>query len=77
MNEPVFRKAVDLQPSDITEQPVKILSEAAKRALAEAEERRKFTAEQAQPRPVEEHGRGGLDPVRYDDWEIGGLAVDF
>ncbi|MDB5589974.1 DUF1674 domain-containing protein, partial [Enterovirga sp.] len=22
-------------------------------------------------------GRGGLDPVRYADWEIGGRAVDF
>ena len=22
-------------------------------------------------------GRGGLDPVRYGDWEIKGIAVDF
>ena len=22
-------------------------------------------------------GRGGPDPVRYGDWEIGGRAVDF
>ena len=22
-------------------------------------------------------GRGGLDPVRYGDWEIKGLASDF
>jgi hypothetical protein len=22
-------------------------------------------------------GRGGLDPVRYGDWEIGGRCVDF
>ncbi|TXM92389.1 DUF1674 domain-containing protein, partial [Methylobacterium sp. WL103] len=22
-------------------------------------------------------GRGGLEPVRYDDWEVKGLAVDF
>ena len=22
-------------------------------------------------------GRGGLDPVRYDDWEIKGLTSDF
>lgn len=22
-------------------------------------------------------GRGGLDPVRYGDWEIGGKCVDF
>lgn len=26
----------------------------------------------------EEHGgRGGLDPVRYGDWEIKGIAIDF
>ncbi len=77
MNEPVFRKAVDIQPADIVEKPVKILTEAAKRALAEAEERRKQAVDKTSSRPVEEHGRGGLDPVRYDDWEIGGLAVDF
>ncbi len=22
-------------------------------------------------------GRGGLDPVRYGDWEVGGKCVDF
>jgi hypothetical protein len=28
--------------------------------------------------PVPEMGgRGGLDPVRYGDWEKGGIAVDF
>ncbi len=25
----------------------------------------------------EHHGRGGLEPVRYEDWEIKGLASDF
>ncbi|WP_419544884.1 DUF1674 domain-containing protein [Methylobacterium oryzae] len=25
----------------------------------------------------ERQGRGGLEPVRYDDWEVKGLAVDF
>ncbi|MFD0937440.1 DUF1674 domain-containing protein, partial [Methylobacterium trifolii] len=25
----------------------------------------------------EHRGRGGLEPVRYDDWEVKGLAVDF
>ena len=25
----------------------------------------------------ERQGRGGLEPVRYDDWEIKGIAVDF
>ncbi len=27
--------------------------------------------------PLEVGGRGGLDPVRYGDWEKGGIAVDF
>jgi hypothetical protein len=49
------------------------LPEAAKRALAEAEARRKVAAE----RPVEIGGRNGPDPVRYGDWEKKGLAIDF
>ena len=47
---------------------------AARRALAEAEARR------AQPKaqtPNEVNGRGALDPVRYGDWEVKGLASDF
>lgn len=27
--------------------------------------------------PPETGGRGGPDPVRYGDWEKGGIAVDF
>jgi hypothetical protein len=50
------------------------LPEAAKRALAEADERR--SREQARG-PHEFAGRGGLDPVRYGDWEVKGLASDF
>ncbi|HMO31095.1 DUF1674 domain-containing protein [Enterovirga sp.] len=52
---------------------------AAKRALAEAAERRAAIdahARAAAPVP-EQAGRGGLEPVRYDDWEIEGRAVDF
>ena len=51
------------------------LPEAAKRALAEAEERRK--ADQAVTRPKELGGRDGPEPVRYGDWEKNGIAVDF
>lgn len=29
------------------------------------------------PEGAEHGGRGGLDPVRYGDWEIKGIAVDF
>ncbi|WP_284211674.1 DUF1674 domain-containing protein, partial [Methylobacterium brachythecii] len=49
------------------------------RALAEAAERRAAidarAAEIAAQR--ETSGRGGLEPVRYDDWEVKGIAVDF
>jgi hypothetical protein len=77
---PVFSTAVAIdQPTARIETPVKVLSEAAKRALAEAAERRAAldakAAELAANREV--HGRGGADPVRYDDWEVGGIAVDF
>lgn len=52
------------------------LPAAAKRALAEAEARRKL-AEGAPAPPKELGGREGLDPVRYGDWEKKGLAIDF
>ncbi|MBB6227217.1 DUF1674 domain-containing protein [Polymorphobacter multimanifer] len=31
----------------------------------------------APPKEKEIGGRGGPDPVRYGDWEKGGIAVDF
>jgi len=67
--------------------PGKALSPAARRALAEAAERRlgkrparrraveAGSAERAAPK--EHSGRGGLEPTRYDDWEVKGLASDF
>lgn len=51
------------------------LPPAAQRALAEAEARRGAAAK-ATP-PEERGGRGGLDPARYGDWEVKGLASDF
>jgi hypothetical protein len=58
-----------------TERPRKMLSPAAKRALAEAEERRRN--EQPTDMPTEIGGRGGADPARFGDWEINGRAIDF
>jgi hypothetical protein len=52
------------------------LPTAAGRALAEAAARRR-EAEARPATPPESGGRGGLDPVRYGDWEIKGLAADF
>ncbi len=53
------------------------LSPQAQRALAEAAERRRIRDEQTASRPKEIGGRDGLDPVRYGDWEKGGIAWDF
>jgi hypothetical protein len=53
----------------------KPLSPAARRALEEAEARRK--AAQPVDLPKEIGGRGGAEPARYGDWEINGIAVDF
>lgn len=51
------------------------LPPAAKRALAEAEERRKAAKEVERDREL--GGRDGPEPVRYGDWEKKGIAVDF
>ena len=53
----------------------KQLTEVARRALAEAEERRRKSNGEA--RPKELGGRAGPDPVRYSDWENKGIASDF
>jgi hypothetical protein len=55
--------------------PKKPLSPAAQRALAEAEARR--AAAGAPQGSAEKQGRGGLDPTRYGDWEVKGIASDF
>lgn len=57
--------------------PPGALTPAARRALAEAEARRQAVDAQMAARPVETGGRGGLDPIRYGDWEIKGLTSDF
>jgi hypothetical protein len=57
--------------------PGKPLSPAAQRALAEAAERRAAIDAVAKAMPKEVNGRGGTEPVRYGDWEVGGIASDF
>ena len=57
--------------------PEKQLTPAAQRALAEAEARREALAAAERNARPEKGGRGGLDPVRYGDWEIKGLTADF
>jgi hypothetical protein len=62
----------DQQEAD--ESVARELSPPARRALAEAEARR---AERKPQPPHEVNGRGGLDPARYGDWEVKGVASDF
>lgn len=56
----------------------KPLSPQAKRALAEAEERRvKAAQENIQPGAKEFQGPKGPEPTRFGDWERKGIASDF
>lgn len=55
--------------------PERPLTEAARRALLEAAERRAVEDEAALP--TEHGGPRGPEPTRYGDWEKKGLAVDF
>ncbi|MGQ4273618.1 DUF1674 domain-containing protein [Terrihabitans sp. B22-R8] len=54
----------------------RVLTPEAERALAEAEARR-AASESASSQTREISGRKGLEPVRYGDWEVKGLATDF
>jgi len=58
-------------------EPPKTLSEAAKRALAEAAERRARAEAEARDVPKEIGGPSGPEPTRYGDWERKGIASDF
>ena len=52
------------------------IAQAGKRALAEAEERRRLAALQP-PLPPEQGGRLGPEATRYGDWEKKGIISDF
>lgn len=49
----------------------------AQRALLEAQARRQEAEKNHKPLPKEYNGRGGLEPTRYDDWEVKGITSDF
>ena len=67
--------SVDPSASEIAlDAAAKPLTPAAQRALAEAQARRSLAPATL---PPEHDGRGGLEPVRYGDWEVKGLASDF
>ncbi|RFC62596.1 DUF1674 domain-containing protein [Fulvimarina endophytica] len=64
-----------------SETNVKALSPAAKRALAEAEERRRaneaFKVDPDSLPPEVDGRKSGVEPVRYGDWEKDGIVSDF
>lgn len=60
-----------------TKKPENTLSPQAKRALAEAQERRRLAGDQERDCPKETDGPRGPDPARYGDWERKGIASDF
>ena len=79
MSKDHLRNGEDASPASVSDAPsageaTRPIPEAAKRALAEAEERRRAAATPAAP---ELNGRGGRDPTRYGDWEVKGIAADF
>lgn len=57
--------------------PGKPLPDAAKRALAEAAERRDTAERQAADTAKEINGPKGPEPTRYGDWERKGVVSDF
>ena len=71
------RQDSQFTPTSPPTEEKRVLSPEAERALAEAEERRRVAAEAAAARPKEVGGRNGPDPIRYGDWEKGGIASDF
>ena len=66
-----------LPPVQKDQSPDERRKEAAERALKEAAERRKLSQLKTATESAETGGRNGPDPVRYGDWEKGGIASDF
>lgn len=69
--------AAESPTTEATPERPRQLPDAAKRALAEAEARRAEALARQAARPKELGGRAGLDPARYGDWEVKGVASDF
>ncbi len=80
MSKELLGNGGDASPATASDAPsggeaARPIPEAAQRALAEADERRRRAA--AAPAAPELNGRGGLEPARYGDWEVKGIAADF
>lgn len=74
--ERVYQAQAKGNPMDESEKKRRAaLPEAARRALEEADARKKAQGSPDLPREL--GGRDGPEPVRYGDWEKKGIAVDF
>jgi hypothetical protein len=77
-SEPAGQDTAAGQAEDaVTKAAPRNLTPAAQRALAEAEERRRQQSQNEAERAHEIGGRAGPDPVRFGDWEKGGIVSDF
>ncbi len=71
------REGSDNEGSDKETARRQRIAEAAARARAEAESRRKKIDAVAKAMPREIDGRKGPEPIRFGDWEVDGKASDF
>jgi len=76
MNQKERQDGTDMAGIPADAAPGKTLSPAARRALEEAEARRKAQAETELP-PETGGRRNGPEPTRYGDWEKKGILSDF
>ena len=76
-NEPPPAAPTDALASPVATETRRALTPEAQRALAEADVRRRQREAEAAAAEKEFGGRAGPDPVRYGDWENGGIASDF
>lgn len=75
---PVAEEKSGTPAAGAQDQPARVLTPEAQRALAEAEARRAAAAAAAAKAPPKEiGGPKGPDPTRYGDWEKGGITSDF
>lgn len=70
-------RMADQDGEDHATQREKRIREAAERAKAEADARRKGIDSVGEALPREVNGRNGPEPIRFGDWEVDGRATDF
>ena len=77
MTEPKANKGIATEPGKKRSRGTLPLTPEARRALDEAEARRRKARKNAGKQPAEKGGQDGPDPVRYGDWEKDGIVSDF